>query len=276
MLGEKVYMDLVARGKSKDSARLWRGWVDRFAGVCGEKDIYDRDDIIKYLVYLRDLGKKQNSINCEMRAIKCLAKIQGWAYPVLSMPKVKADDVYRPLFTLLEMEKLITVGREVLDAGSLAYLALSSIYGLRREEICTVDLGNSGNGHLRVDTLKGGNVTAHLIPVEIKGYLDGYKLVTKRSMTLGFKRIMRKVGMQLASSDSLRGEEVGGWHMIRRSLATELVKAEVSVINIVRFMRWSDSLFAKELGMLSVYAKKDQDSVDSEIFKVHPFLRFWK
>jgi integrase len=276
MLGEKVYMDLVARGKSKDSARLWRGWVDRFARVCGEKDAYDRDDIIKYLVYLRDMGKKQNSINCEMRAIKLLAKIQGWTYPVLSMPKVKSDDVYRPLFSLEEMEKIITVGREKLDADSLAYLALSSVYGLRREEISKVDLGNMSNGHLRVNTLKGGNVTVHLIPVEIKGYLDGYRVISKKNMTFRFKSIMRKVGMQLASSDSLRGVEVGGWHMIRRSLATELVKAEVSVINIVRFMRWSDSLFAKELGMLSVYAKKDQDSVDSEIFKVHPFLRFWK
>ena len=276
MLGEQVYMDLVARGKTKETAGLWRCFVDRFVMVCGEKEAYGRDDVIKYLVYLREMPKKQSSINLEMRAIRLLAGIQGWEFPKLSMPKVKAEDVYRPIFSLAEMEKIIRVGREVLDGSSLAYLALSSIYGLRREEICKADLNDKSNGHLRVNTVKGGNVTLHLIPVEIKEYLDGYEPIKVRTLTLRFKTIMHKVGVELANIDGLRGGEVGGWHMVRRSLATELVKAEVSVINIVRFMRWSDNTFAKELGMLSIYAKKDQEAVDTDIFRVHPFLGFWK
>ena len=46
-LAEKVYMDLMARGKDIKTARRWRNWTTKFEACCESK--YDRDDIIKYL-----------------------------------------------------------------------------------------------------------------------------------------------------------------------------------------------------------------------------------
>jgi len=47
------------------------------------------------------------------------------------------------------------------------------------------------------------------------------------------------------------------------------------MLNIVRFMRWSDAMVKGSFGMLAVYARKDQSRVDAEIFKCHPFLKYW-
>lgn len=48
-VAEKVYMDLVARGKDIETARCWRRWTTKFDGCCGTKTKYDRDDVIRYL-----------------------------------------------------------------------------------------------------------------------------------------------------------------------------------------------------------------------------------
>jgi len=70
-------------------------------------------------------------------------------------------------------------------------------------------------------------------------------------MTRVFQNIMRKVGLQVD-----RGY---GWHSIRRALATELVLRDISTLNIVRFMRWSDAGVKREFGTLAIYARREQD-----------------
>lgn len=53
-----------------------------------------------------------------------------------------------------------------------------------------------------------------------------------------------------------------GWHSIRRSLATELVLAEASALNVLRFMRWAEPSIQPELGMLAIYVKQDRERID--------------
>ena len=48
-LAEKVYMDLMARGKDIKTARRWRNWTMKFEACCGIKSKYERDDVIRYL-----------------------------------------------------------------------------------------------------------------------------------------------------------------------------------------------------------------------------------
>jgi len=55
----------------------------------------------------------------------------------------------------------------------------------------------------------------------------------------------------------------------------ELILSEASALNVLRFIRWSDASTRGEFGMLMIYAKKDQERIDQEIFKVHPFLSWW-
>jgi len=59
-------------------------------------------------------------------------------------------------------------------------------------------------------------------------------------------------------------------------LATELLMRDVSLINIVRFMRWSDASLRGEFAMLVIYARRNQAEIDECVFKVHPFLASWR
>lgn len=264
-LAEKVYMDLMARGKDVDTARCWRSWTVKFEACCGTKNEYDRDDVIRYLSCLREQGYRQSSINVMVRPLKLLAQIQGWTFPRLAMPKVRDGDIRRPILSYEHVYLMIRRGKEVLSARELAYLALSTTYGLRREELSS--LGRI-DGRVTVETVKGGPVTIHLVPDEIRPYLGGYERTGVRYMSFVFKRIIEKLGISLDEGNY-------GWHAIRRSLATELLYRDVSLINVVRFMRWSDGSVKGEFGMLAIYGKRNQEEVDRSVFKVHPFLPIW-
>jgi len=264
-LAEKVYMDLMARGKDIKTARRWRSLTVKFEACCGDKGKYDRDDVIRYLSWLREQGYRQSSIDVMMRPVKLLAQIQEWSFPRLAMPKVRDGDIKRPVLSSEEICQMIRKGKEVLSARELAYLALSTTYGLRREE-----LGSLGkiDSTVTVETVKGGPVTTHLVPDEIKPYLVGYKRSGVTYMSLVFRRIIRKLGLVLP-------RENYGWHAIRRALATELVSTDVSLLNLIRFMRWSDASLKGGFGMLAIYAKRNQEEIDKSIFEVHPFLPIW-
>jgi hypothetical protein len=155
-VAEKVYMDLVARGKDVETARCWRRLTRKFEVCCGTKGKYYRDDVVRYLCYLREQGYRQSSIDVMVRPIKLLAQIQGWCFPRLAMPKVRDGDVRRPMFSHEEVCQMIKRGKQVLSVRELAYLALSSTYGLRREELAS--LGRI-DGKVTVETVKGGPVT---------------------------------------------------------------------------------------------------------------------
>jgi integrase len=264
-LADRVYMDLMARGKDIDTARCWRRWTMKFEVCCGTKSEYGRDDVIRYLSCLREEGYRQSSIDVMVRPLKLLAQIQGWSFPRLVMPKVRDVDIRRPILSHEEVCRMIRRGKEVLSARELAYLALSSTYGLRREELTS--LGRI-DGKVTVETVKGGPVTIHLVPDEIRPYLAGYERTGVRYMSFVFRRMINRLDI------SLPGENYG-WHAIRRSLATELLYRDVSLINVVRFMRWSDGSVKGEFGMLAIYGKRNQEEVDRSVFRVHPFLPIW-
>ena len=263
-----VYEDLIARGKSEVTARRWRAYIVRFEECCGVCDSYGRSDVIRFLARLREAGCNQNSINSIIRPVKLLCQVQNWkdGFPRLAMPRVKSGDVYRPVLTVEEVGELIVKAREVCSERELAFLAVATVYGLRREEIGTLEvLGDV----VKVHTVKGAELVVQLIPEEIRRFVGEYRGTNDvRWMSRVFQRIVTKCGVGVADGF--------GWHSIRRALATELVMLDVSALNIMRFMRWSDASLKGEFGMLVIYAKREQDKIDRGIFGVHPFLPFWR
>jgi hypothetical protein len=262
-----VYHDLIGRGRQIETARRWRAVVQRFEACCGVKDSYNRADVVKFVAQLRQEAMKQNSINARVKALRLLCQIQNWdgGFPRLAMPKVKNSDVNRPSFNANQMIHIISRAREVCNERELSFLAAASVYGLRREEVGTLEVSD---GHVQVDTVKDGEVAFQIIPDAIKDYMRGYRGCSDVAyMTKVFRRIMRKVGLEVN-----RGY---GWHSIRRGLATELLMRDVSPLNIARFMRWCDGKVRSEFGMLAIYDRRDQEEVDRSIFEVHPFLSTW-
>lgn len=266
-IADLIYNDLVARGKAEHTARQWKIWMLRFEQACGEKDTYTREDVVKFIGEERKRGYCQNTINTNLRPVALLAKIQGWDYPKLSMKKVKDSDVSRPIFETEDVLKLIKVGREVLNSRELALLALSTTYGLRREEMCNTSEPVITDGHITISAVKGSMKTTHLIPEEIADYIKDFRADSTSYATMAFASIIKKTGIKV--------DKGFGWHSIRRSLATELMMVEISGLNVLRFMRWSEGVLTGDLGMLRLYAKKEQGRIDTEVFRVHPFLGAW-
>jgi hypothetical protein len=264
---ELVYDDLIARGKQVETAKRWRALVQRFEDCCGTKDSYDRADVIKFIAELRKEGTKQSSINARLKALRLLCQIQNWdgGFPRLAMPKVKNSEVSRPAFNVEEVSHMIRKAKEVCSERELSFLAAASVYGLRREEMGSLEVRDSV---VKVNAAKGGEATFQIIPDAIKDYMKGYRACNDvRHITRVFHSIISKVGLEVSKGY--------GWHSIRRALATELVLRDVSALNILRFMRWSDAGVKGEFGMLVIYARCEQDKIDKSIFEVHPFLPAW-
>jgi integrase len=262
-----VYHDLIARGRKVETARRWRSLVQKFEACCGIKGSYNRADVVKFIAELRKEGMKQSSINSRLKALRLLCQIQNWdgGFPRLAMPKIKDSEVNRPSFSVDEVVYIISKAKEVCNERELSFIAAASVYGLRREEIGTLEVSD---GHVKVNTAKDGEVAFQIIPDAIKDYMKGYRACNDvRYMTRVFHRIMSKVGLEVN-----RGY---GWHSIRRALATELVLRDISALNILRFMRWSDASMKGEFGMLVIYVRCEQDKIDKSIFEVHPFLSVW-
>lgn len=222
---------------------------------------------MRFVAGLRQEGMRQNSINARLKALRLLCQIQNWhgGFPRVAMPRVKDSEVNRPFFTADQVIHIIGRAKEVCTERELGFLAAASVYGLRREEIGTLEVCD---GHVKVHTGKGDEVNSQIIPDGIKDYMKGYRTCKDvRYMTRVFQRIMGKVGLEVN-----RGY---GWHSIRRALATELLLRDVSVLNIVRFMRWSDASVKSEFGMLAIYDRREQDKIDRDTFGIHPFLSAW-
>ena len=107
----------------------------------------------------------------------------------------------------------------------------------------------------------------HFVPKVIAPYLKCFRHYEVDSLTRLFHRMASKCGINTKTGY--------GYHSIRRALATELILAEASALNVLRFMRWFDASTRSEFGMLAIYAKKDQKRIDDDIYQIHPFLPFW-
>ena len=267
MLRELIYNDLMARGKTEAIAKEWGAVAAELERVCGFKEKYARADVTAFLSHLRKRDILQSTIDKDLKAIKLLSQIQGWDFPKLSLRRVSPDEIRRTILSKDVIGGMITMGKQLLTDVELCYLALSTTYGLRRIEMMRLRPASFTPSTITVDTAKGGSKTTHLTPPEIAPYLPAFRCYKADSLTHMFHRIATKAGINTGAGY--------GWHSIRRSLATELVLAEASALNILRFIRWAEPSIKREFGMLAIYVKKDQERIDTEIFKMHPFLPYW-
>ena len=268
MLKELVYNELMGLGKTAAVAKEWGAVAAEFEQVCGYKESYTRADVMAFLTHLRKRELQQSTINKDLKAIKVVARVQGWQFPKLPLRRVNPDEIRRTILTKETIGSVITLGRQgLLSDTELCYLALATTYGLRRIEMVRLRPSSFSPGTIMIHTAKGGSKTTHLVPPQIAPYLESFKRYRADSLTHMFHRIATKAGVDTGSGY--------GWHSIRRALATELILSDASALNVLRFMRWSDASARGEFGMLAIYAKKDQERIDQEIFKIHPFLHYW-
>lgn len=270
MLRELLYSDLMARGRTEAVAKEWGAVAEEFSAVCSEKESYTRADVTLYLTHLRKRDLTQSTIDKNLKSIRLLSQIQGWDFPKLSLRRTSPDDITRTILPKNEVAALIIVGKSLFNEHELCYLALSTTYGLRRAEMVRLQQDDLIEETITIHTAKGGRVTTHLIPPEISPYLHCsrcFRHYEPDSLTHMFHRMAKKIGLATTAGC--------GWHSIRRSLATELILLDASALNVLRFMRWADASTRGDLGMLTIYAHRDQARIDEAIFKIHPYLPLW-
>ena len=242
---------------------------------------YDKWEVLEFLKSLKAQKYSDNYRRLSYYCIKKRFELEEKEWPFKTgrgnLPTVDISEVHTPVMETENVEKLITWSKSCDDSRIQGIVVLSTIYGLRRTEILSITKDNivseeNGNHFLNVKAAKGGEKRNHIIPAEIQPYLIGYGYhkISLSWLSQLFGKICKWSGITTQPRE--------GFHSIRRALATEL-ESKAPLMLVWDFLRWKKSALAASMGlspMLGTYFHKKPEEIDTEIFKVHPFLTFWK
>jgi integrase len=191
------------------------------------------------------------------------------------LPEAQTEDRDHPAISIEDLKKLIDAAKAgKLGDAECAFLALASIYGLRKGELITIlpEHINYEAGTIWFDTEKHGEKRCQLLVKEIIPYLKKYKFDLQYSsmkMHSMFIRMCNKAGVKLIRHQ--------GWHSLRRRLDTDILDSLSSDINLHKhaeylvhsWHRWRISGNMVE----RYYSTEEADKI---VITHHPVTRLWK
>lgn len=251
---------------SSHTVHAYLGQAERFLDFAGTKQRYTKQELLSYVDTMVKDKYKGKSITTILAGVRSLFYSNDIPWPLdrrdlhLGLPE---DDEGGPVLSVADVVKMIAAARFNM-VSAIPAVALSTIYGLRPTEISQV-LGAGLDGkHLEVQTAKGGRRREHVIPKELRGALTfkPWKIGTD-GLHGGFERIMCGYVRKPLPRE--------GWHSVRRSVVTGLYNANVAGEVIHRFMGWKS--IGKDISLR--YFRPDPEALDLEVYKAHPFLKFW-
>lgn len=275
------YADNLSRSSDPEKFLRWaRHFLSHTAGL-------DKSSIVEYIVSLQD-GYKPGTVNFAFRIIRRLFMVNRleWEYRQGEAPLIKQRDEYRPRLSKALIEVMIgKATAQELRVDQAAFLALSTVYGIRRIEIMSLqpeDI-NFRKGSIFVATAKSGRERYHMVPEEIIPYLRAHDFSQRygaSTMNKHFQRILASSGGRHLIKQKL------GWHSIRRGLYEDLVLNGVDVMAAAKFLRWKSrtgdtAMPARYYGNVEVGLEThdpvlEEAKKDSEVFEKHPYLPFWR
>lgn len=236
----------------------------------------------RYFLHRREQGISERTLAKEFVQLHKLAVANDWPWPFTSDDRpVAEEEPFAPAFTPEEIEVLIKA-REEYSKGECFYLAVSTTWGLRREEMVRIRKRDYNEQTIKIKTAKHGRRVEHMIPEEIYPLLLNYhpSLTNINSLSYMFYRILNKAGVERKKGY--------GWHSVRRTLRTllewNLAENRLPLSLVADFMGWSRTLKGIVYGggapMLGVYSHPeilsgDPFATDKLVLNVHPFLHFW-
>jgi len=251
-------------------------------------DALDKEGVVKYLKGLKRQKRSAGTIDFAFRVIRTLFNVNklDWPFHRGEGPQIGQRDEYKPALGLELIKIMIDATKDgKLDTAPACFLALSTTYGLRREEMCDLEPGDIDlkQSTIFISTVKKGRQRYHLIPVEIKPYLETYDFIKRYrldEMSQMFWRVVNGSGLEALKPKRL------GWHTLRRPLLTGLIENGLNLFAAKAFLRWKSS--ASELAMPARYygnvviglegttVVTEEAKEDKEVFeKYHPFLSLW-
>lgn len=271
---------LGSKGKTRN---LYLRFVGDFLDYA--EGVLDRETVDKYMKNLKRKKYSDGTINLHFRVIRTLFSRNkiDWPFNRGESPQIREDNIQAPALHIDLIAKMIKATRENGEPDERAFLALSTIYGLRRIEM--VELTEKDvrikDRTVHITTAKHGRERTHLIPEEIVPCLRGYDFnsqMTEFGLLVIWYKLEYKIG--LAHIDRV------GWHSIRRMLDTLLLD-QLPQHRVMSFMRWKQRTSSNmpyrysavqivgEEGM-STRVAGEAAEVDKAVFDIHPFIEFWR
>jgi len=275
----KYEAQLAASGKMRNHyLRFARDYLE------SAKSDYSRATVDRYLDRLRRNGYNENSARFVFSILRTLFKRNGldWPFRRGEGPQVRENEINAPALdpdVIAEMIRAIKLDGERQERF---FLALSTTYGVRREELLELASGdvNLGGRTLHIHTRKHGRERTHMIPDEIVPALQGYdfSIVSEFKLLELWYRIEHRIGM--SHIDQV------GWHSIRRTLNTLLLDKLPETV-VMGFLRWkqrtssimpyrySAQRFVGREGTITKVVGEAKD-IDTKVFAQHPFIEHWR
>jgi integrase len=245
-------------------------YIERYFDFCQSSGLepFSRESVFEYRNHILKDGyaasTARNMLNCVRRAFV----IAGIPFPLGKRWLPTVINLVRPTLTVEEVERLIKAAKQgLLSREQSFFLAMSSVYGLRREELRRLEKSDFDfhDKRVRIKTAKGGMQRLHVLPDPILPYLQEHKFeqFTPFQLSVMWWDILRRAGIE--------GKPGSGWHSIRRSLDTKLIEV-LPLPTVKSFLRWK---LTSSSEMALAYYSEDPESVDRKVFSVHPYLPFW-
>ena len=270
------------RERAKGTLTSYLQTAKRFLDFLGNNQQPTDKDFRRYFLHRRDQGITERTLRKEFVHLKKLAAANDWPWPFTSDDTpAPEEEPFAPAFTPEEIQTLIKA-QDKYSKGERFYLAVSTTWGLRREELLRIRKRDYNETTIKIKTAKRGRRVEHLIPDEIKPILQNYhpRLKGINSLSYVFYRILEKAGLPQRKGY--------GWHSIRRTVETALEWAlaenRLPLSLVADFMGWSKTRKGIVYGgapMLGVYAhpeimSDDPLAIDKLVLNVHPFVKFWQ
>lgn len=256
--------DLLARGKTKETINSFLNISEKFLSTV-KNDHPTIKHVNRYIAGLREDGYKDNYLRFNYYVISRLFKILGLEFKG-EVPKISEEALTQTTFSFDEVKKLITNAKSFCDTQQKAFLCVSTIYGIRRSELVAIKPEDVKEDTILIRTRKGGMIREHTIPKEIKKYIHDYDW--KERLSLSRASLMFSLILYLCKFKLKNG---WGWHTVRRSLVSELMRKNIDHFAIQSFLRWKVS----GISMLFRYTHIPMQDIEKVIFENHPFLKLW-
>jgi len=272
MAGSVAERVRASMGRRREASTIssYASFANRFAKFAHKQEGFTEDDALRYIDFLIDEGYSDSSIKWTYHALKRTYRAVGSPFTVTleDLPLGLHGPQHRPVLSKDEVGGLIAFTKACGSKAVRLYLAMSTVYGLRRIELSRLRPESFSDGKVMIATAKHGDERLHLVPEEIQPIVRealqaealGY---STSGLTVMFRELCRSAG--LVKNGSL------GWHSIRRSLDTCLIDANLPYYTIKSFLRWK----ASPTDMAGHYYRPDPAAVDREVFAVHPFVPEW-
>jgi len=266
------------------TAKTFLAWLDgdvippaNYDGAMEKVNVVFR----RYFLWRREKKISERTLMKEFSHLQKLALANNWPWPFTDNDKpVSEEEPYAPALLPDQIEQMIR-SYDVLTRAERFYLALSTTWGCRREDMAEISHKDYNETEIGIMIAKRRKKIKHLVPEEIRPVLGNFKAQrrTPTSLSIMFTRIVKKAGLKTLKHY--------GWHSIRRTVDTVLQwnygQEKIPQPALADYMGWSRTARSQQASgssMLGHYYHPeilpgDVYGMERLIHKINPFLPLW-